>query len=270
MMESEITKDKHWSRHLKLLSRPFVLALLLAAFNLIYTVFYESFFIYFFSDDSVIGYTFWGASILLLLIVFVEPFYVPMRKGLLNPPFTIVISLVIYCVAFFYNVGFAVNSPSDPNDLLGKDINVPIGMKITEVQEYIVPTHNNQPEQVKKGVSELNLSDSNMSGFEYILRGYVNAGEAGTLYLKGFEAVSGGPLSLEFEEQNAQWSEDSDEKFFFEFNTIQSYEGGKDYKFPARLEVWFKPSNGKTFLERILISKIFMIHGYDWRSMNLD
>lgn len=102
-----------------------------------------------------------------------------------------------------------------------------------------------------------------MQGGIYNLTLRLNPGEAGTVYLKAFEATKGTPLSVErLEKRSGErvgWSENPEEKFLSEVDfTIYEGDWGKFYA--ARFEVWFRPDGGGA--ERKLMERVFKIQGW--------
>jgi len=99
----------------------------------------------------------------------------------------------------------------------------------------------------------------------YFVDAFVNPGSKGCIYLKVFEATKNTPLSADSIKHDSNeyigWSDNPRELFFY--NTlITVYEGGWDWTYPARFELWFKPED-PAIPEIKLTEKIFRIYGWD-------
>jgi hypothetical protein len=91
----------------------------------------------------------------------------------------------------------------------------------------------------------------------------LNAGEAGSVYLKAFEVTQGTPLSAAPLEEKSKtrmtWSSTPEERFGAKAGfTIYEGDWGKPYA--ARFEVWFDPDSGSG--ERKLAERVFKIEGW--------
>lgn len=117
-------------------------------------------------------------------------------------------------------------------------------------------------DSIRNGDPSFALRNSFQPGlYESIL--WLNPGEAGMIYLKGFEVTKGTPLSVDrLKERSSEWigwSSDTNEQFFSNTHfTIYEGDWGKPYA--ARLEVWFDPDAGGP--DRKLIEQVFKIEGW--------
>lgn len=112
------------------------------------------------------------------------------------------------------------------------------------------------------GEASLELTNSFQPGI-YDVRIWVNAGEAGMIYLKAFEITKGTPLSVGKLKVRSNewigWSAKADELFFSNTHiTLSEGDWGKPYA--ARFEVWFVPDTGNA--ERKLLDQVFKVEGW--------
>lgn len=120
------------------------------------------------------------------------------------------------------------------------------------------------------GKAQLKLRASFQPGI-YFAEGYINPGEPGYIYLKAYENIHEKPLSsidnsaiIPGTREYIGWSLNPREQFFFGSNEFKIVRGGVDYKYPARIEVWFHSQNtSKTTTDRKLFQQVFMVN--DWQ-----
>lgn len=112
------------------------------------------------------------------------------------------------------------------------------------------------------GEASLELTNSFQPGI-YDVRIWVNAGEAGMIYLKAFEITKGTPLSVGKLKARSNewigWSAKADELFFSNTHIALS-EGDWGKPYAARFEVWFAPATGNA--ERKLLDRVFKVEGW--------
>ena len=115
---------------------------------------------------------------------------------------------------------------------------------------------------IRTGKPVFNLYQSFQPGI-YEAEGWVNPGEAGTVYLRAYEVTRKIRLSEDrlYESSNERvgWSENRDELFLYNTH-ITIYEGDWGQPYAARFELWLKPESGAT--ERKLLERTFKIEGW--------
>lgn len=95
----------------------------------------------------------------------------------------------------------------------------------------------------------------------YEATGFVNIGKKGYVYIKAFDKKTSNRLSESRTKEKLEypgWSSETNQQFYFRFE-FTIYEGDWPEKYPAILELWFKPSDGLP--ERKLATKEMMISG---------
>jgi len=117
---------------------------------------------------------------------------------------------------------------------------------------------------VKSGKPELKLWNGMQPGI-YNIAAYVNPGEEGFAYLKGFELKSNTPLTighnLEDTKEYIGWSNQPGKNFLYH-RQCTVYTGGWSSKYPARIELWFQAKN-RSKPERKLVEATYMINGWE-------
>jgi hypothetical protein len=118
------------------------------------------------------------------------------------------------------------------------------------------------PAAISSGPPELQLARG-MQGGIYHVRGWVNPGAAGTVYLKVFEATSNTRLSSERIRARSQarigFSVRPEERFRYQ-SEITIYEGDWGNFYPARFELWFVPDQAGP--PQKLVERIFRVEGW--------
>ena len=145
-----------------------------------------------------------------------------------------------------------------PVDDFGHDIVVPDDMAVSDPLATYAPLPTASP----GGGPDIVLGNL-MQGGQYDLVAFINPGEAGTLFVKAFEATRDTPLSEDRIErastQIAQWSSNAAELLAYRA-PFTIYEGSWGIYYPARIEIWFRPASGGT--PRKLLEKIFRVEGW--------
>ena len=99
---------------------------------------------------------------------------------------------------------------------------------------------------IHHGQSQLEVSDG-MQGGMYDVRGWINPGKAGFVYLKAFNADTGARLSQDDIKKDSNeltgWSSDSTELFYYNAGIV-IVEGDPGRSYGARFELWFHPDDG--------------------------
>lgn len=116
----------------------------------------------------------------------------------------------------------------------------------------------------RSGKPNFAVFDSKAGGGIYFVNAFINPGESGKTYLKVFEATRNIPLSsrrvasdsLEY----VGWSSNPRETFFLN-SLISISEGSWSTFYPARFELWFKPTD-ESKPERKLLERTYKICGW--------
>ena len=115
---------------------------------------------------------------------------------------------------------------------------------------------------IRHGEASFNLRQGEQPGL-YNSELWINAGEAGMVYLRAYEVTKGTPLSVQRLKEDSNeyvgWSEDPKELFLSNAFFFLS-EGALGEPYVARFEVWFAPETGAS--ERKLMERIFKIQGW--------
>lgn len=126
-----------------------------------------------------------------------------------------------------------------------------------EFTETLLP-----PDSIRRGQPVLNLYKGMQPGI-YEVEAWVNPGEPGFAYLKGFEVTHDTQLSThslhEYSNERTGWSDDPHELFYSNSN-VTIYEGDWGHPYAARFELWFVPDSGQP--ARKLLERVFKIEGW--------
>ena len=101
------------------------------------------------------------------------------------------------------------------------------------------------PDGVHHGSPQLEATDG-MEGGIYDVRGWINPGKAGSVYLKAFDVETGARLSPDMTKDSNEltgWSRDSAELFYYNRGVLIG-EGDPGRIYTARFEMWFRPDDG--------------------------
>jgi len=100
-------------------------------------------------------------------------------------------------------------------------------------------------------------------GGYYHVSAFINPGAPGHVYVKTYGASYNVPLSAHPSrgQEITGWSSDPQQLFYYQ-SEVCIDEGGRQYAYPVRFELWFKPDD-TTMREYKLVERVYRIYGAD-------